>query len=118
MAMSCGLRDYDDHAWWYTPADDFSALDTKRARRCCSCGEKLKVGVQVLKFRRWRNPRNDFEDRFYGDGGEVPMPTMYMCEECGSIALACELSEVSFLLGEDNLKEEVEVFVKKKSKFL
>ena len=46
------------------------------------------------------------------------MPTMYMCEECGSIAMACELSEVSFLLGEDNLKEEVEVFVKKKSKFL
>lgn len=114
MAMTCGLRDDDDPVWWYEQADYLAPLDTKRSRKCCSCGEKLKIGVQVLKFRRWRNPRNDFYERFYWDGGEVPMGAMYMCEECGSIAVACELSGVSFDLGGDDLKKKIEFFVKGK----
>lgn len=89
MSLSC-YCDSDDADWYYEPADDFSVLDTKRSRRCCSCGEKIAVGEDVLRFRRFRSPNDEFgiEESIYGD--EVPLAPWYMCETCGGLFWAVQ----------------------------
>lgn len=92
MSLTCEMDFDGDCDWYYTTPSDFIALDTKRGRKCCSCGKHIKVGEQVLRFYRTRNPNNDIEERIYGD--EVPMTTLYMCEDCGDLAL--NLNELGY----------------------
>lgn len=97
MSISCSC-DSDDAEWYYTPKEDFSILQTKRSRKCCSCGSKLSVGSEVLHFVRWKSPETYVEERIYGD--EVPLASWYMCETCGGLYMAvqdlgmcCDISE-------------------------
>lgn len=83
MSLFCGDSDRDGAEWWYYYSDQQKPLNTKRARCCCSCGNKIKVGDQSLKFAREHAPINDIEERIYGDA--VPMATWFMCEECGDL---------------------------------
>lgn len=63
-------------------------LNTKRSRKCCSCGCTIKPGEVVAEFLRTKRPENDIEERIYGD--EVPLATWFMCEECGGLFMAIE----------------------------
>lgn len=87
MSISCGCDYDDDYEWRYTPPDYFEALQTKRSRKCCSCGCTLKPGAEVAKFERSRPPRGDIEEAIYL-GDDVPMADWYMCEECGGLFMA------------------------------
>lgn len=90
MSLSCGC-DYDvgDYAWWFMEGK-FAPLDTKRARRCCSCKQPISVGAECLELERWRsvNEDHDVEYRIYGD--EFPLVSWYLCERCAGIYLALE----------------------------
>lgn len=90
MALSCSCEN-DGADWWYEPADDLSALDTKRGRKCCSCGTKIKPGDDVLHLRRWRSPSercNYIEESIYGD--EVPLASWFLCETCDGLYFAVQ----------------------------
>lgn len=73
MSLSCSCGDYDgdDIAWWYNTPDDYTTLQTKMRKRCCSCNELIDLGDTVLKFNRWRNPKTEIEEKIYGEGGEI-----------------------------------------------
>lgn len=100
MSLSCSC-DFDDPEWWYESPDDFTQLATKRGRKCCSCGTKIKPGDDVMKFRRWRSPSdrcNYIEESIYGD--EVPLAAWFMCETCGGLymsvkdlGMCCDIEE-------------------------
>ena len=81
MPLSC---DCDcDGDWFYMGPSDYSVLNTKRSRKCCSCGAKIQPGDTVNRYQRFRGPNNDIEERIYGD--EVPMSDKYHCEECADL---------------------------------
>lgn len=104
MSLSCTCNDYDGDGWFYTYSKDFSVLQTKRSRKCCSCQTKIKPGDDCMKFDRARNPQSDVEDSIYGD--EVPLASWYMCESCGGVFLsAIELGMCFDLDG--NIKHQV-----------
>lgn len=92
MSISCGCD--DDFAWHYTPPKDFSILQTKRSRRCCSCGCKLTPGSEVGEFERSRRAHNDIEERICGD--DIPMASWYMCEEC--VGLFWALADIKYCI--------------------
>ena len=82
MSISCSCYDGDDYAWWYETQDQ-KPLDTKRSRKCCSCGAKIAVGDLATELTRCRPPYDYIEERIYGD--EVYMASWYMCETCGDL---------------------------------
>lgn len=84
--LSCSCEDYDAD-WYYYPPDDFKILGTKRGRRCSSCHELIKVGSECLEFTRERCPKDDIEEKIYGDGPTIQMCSLYHCEKCGEIFL-------------------------------
>jgi hypothetical protein len=99
MSLTCEVNFDGDCEWYYDPPKDFTTLDTKISRKCCSCGCHIKVGSLVLKYRRWHSPRAAVQERIFGD--EVPMSNKYMCKACGDLAL--NLNELGYCTppGED-----------------
>ena len=82
MGLSCSCPDWEGEGWFYIPAtEDFIKLDTNRSKRCCSCKELIGLGDDCLKFKRYRSPVSDIEEKICGD--EVQMAPWYMCEKCG-----------------------------------
>lgn len=110
MSLTCEHESDGDADWFYTQPEDFSILSIKRSRRCCSCGERIAVGSLVLKFYCNRPPKNEIEERIYGDDYEaVPMPTRYMCEPCGDLAL--NLKELGYCTPPgDDMRETVKEY--------
>ena len=98
MSLSCGC-DVDDYSWWYIPDEWFASLQTKRMRKCTSCGEKIAVGDECLKFDRFRRPDCEYEDSRFRD--EVPLAPHYMCEKCGEIFLNLNAYGYCITLGGD-----------------
>lgn len=82
MSIPCSCGDYGDYEWWYEQQDQ-KPLETKRSRKCCSCGAKIPVGELATEFHRLRTPENEIEERIYGD--EIYMSSWYMCETCGDL---------------------------------
>jgi len=80
----------DNPAWWYAPAEREEKLATRRSRRCCSCRKLLRPGETVLRFIRWRAPRDWVEEAIYGEDGEIRLADWYMCEECAGLYWALE----------------------------
>ena len=88
MSLSC-YCDYDPDAGdvlWNWPAD-YSVLDTKRSRKCCSCGERIEVGELVARFSRYKVPESDIEVKIYGETDEdgPPRASVYHCERCADL---------------------------------
>jgi predicted RNA-binding Zn-ribbon protein involved in translation (DUF1610 family) len=81
MSLSCSC-DYDGDGWFYYRPADYSTLKTKRARRCCSCGERIAVGDTVVEFDRARHAQNDIEERIHADN-DIVLASWFMCEACG-----------------------------------
>lgn len=107
MSLSCSCGEWDGESWWYEPPDDFSVLDTKRGRRCQSCGEIIPVGASCLKFSRNRPPNGDYEENRFGD--EVPLAPEYLCGDCGEIYLNLTDAGYCLALGTD-LREDMEEY--------
>lgn len=98
MSISCDCSG-GDYEWWYNAPKDFSILGTNRRQRCYSCRELIDLGATVGKFENWRNPRNDIEERIYGDDGEIYMADTYMCETC--VGLFWSMIELGFCISLD-----------------
>lgn len=99
--LSCdfGYGDYDS---WYTPAIEIAPLNTKRARRCKSCRDRIAVGDDCWSFSRWKNPGYDtIEEKIYGEGGEVPLATWYLCDRCAGLYESLDALGFCDLLGQD-----------------
>lgn len=91
LSCSCDLYNCAD---FYEVPEDFSKLDTKRGRRCKSCNSLIKTNDLCVELRRWRDPKDDIEERIYID--EVPIGDLYYCEKCGEIFF--NLSELGYCL--------------------
>jgi hypothetical protein len=94
--LYCSCPEYEGDGWYYvwSQKEDFDILQTKRARRCCSCKELIKVGAECLTFDRYRAPLSDVEERICGE--EVELAPYYMCIKCSEIFL--NLEELRFCL--------------------
>ena len=92
MSLSCTCYEYDGEpgSWAFYPPDDFTPLQTKRRKRCSSCGSLIDIGAECLLFLRTRCPNSEIEEKIYGAGVEIPMSNLYMCAECGEIYLNLE----------------------------
>jgi hypothetical protein len=108
MSISCSCGDWDGDGWVYTYAEplDFKPLATKRAHRCCSCKRLVRPGEDIVELERYRYPRNDIEERIYGEGDEVPLASWVLCEECGGLFMAIRDLGVCWVAG-TNIKEDV-----------
>ena len=84
MSLSCEC--YGDDADWYYAPQEVAPLSTKRSRKCCSCKERIAVGDDAMAFTRWRTPNYDsVAERIYGEGGEEPLATWFMCDRCAGL---------------------------------
>lgn len=90
MSLSCSCFDYDAD-WYYEVANDFMVLDTKRSRKCCSCGKRIAVVDEAVKVYRNRPAREGVEMNIYGDDHDaVSMSPWYLCETCGGLYWSIE----------------------------
>lgn len=74
--------------------------------KCCSCKTRIAVGDDCKPFPRWRNV-SDYSDpevvvRIYGEGGEMPLPTWYLCDRCAGLYESLDSLGFCGMLG-DNL---------------
>ncbi len=111
MGLSCDCSFDGDFDWyWELPSSDtfFQPLNTKRCRRCASCGKRIAVGDECTELHRWRYPRDEppyIEERIYGD--EVPLAPWFLCETCSGLALALDELKFCFTLGHESLKQQI-----------
>ena len=92
--LSCDCGYYDEISWYYCPPSDFTTLQQKRRKRCCSCQKLIEPNAVCLECERNRDTRTDIEERIYGD--EVPLSSWFLCEGCGEIYL--NLSKLGYCI--------------------
>jgi hypothetical protein len=101
MPLTCSCGDWGDFDEWHFGAvgDDYMImLDFPKRKRCASCGDLIDSGSLVTKFQIARRPKNDIEERIYGDGEEgVPKAPKYLCERCSDIYF--NLEALGFCVG-------------------
>lgn len=103
--LTCSCDDSGDYEWWHDGGREVKPLATKRMRRCCSCKDRIAVGDDAKEFVRWRNPGYDtIEERIYGEGGEIPMPSWWMCDRCAGLYESLDSLGFCISLG-DNMVE-------------
>ena len=102
MSISCGC-DYDggDEFAWYYHINAPKPLETKRSRKCCSCSERIHPGKQSSEVVRWRNPRDEIEEKIYGNGGEISVSSWYLCPHCSGLAEIIQNQGACFDIGYD-----------------
>lgn len=97
LTCECGDGDY---GWRYEDGNPVAPLATKRARRCCSCKERIAVGDDCMKFTRWRQTAPySVAERIYGD--EEPMASWYLCDRCAGLYESLDSLGFCDLLGQD-----------------
>ena len=98
MSLSCSC-DYDHEfepgeCMYYCDEANFIPLATSRAKRCCSCGKKIKVGDVCVKYKRYRYPYTDVESYIrcgcsledsFSDEPSIRIADHYHCEWCGEM---------------------------------
>jgi hypothetical protein len=83
MSLSCSCPDSDEAEWYYFDPEDFTTFQMHKRRRCSSCNALIEKGAICLKFPRYRTPKDDIEIRIHGDGAEIRMTPLFLCEKCG-----------------------------------
>lgn len=123
MPLSCECDEWDGNGWYYIvkskllsevpfvvdgkevwDQEFFFPLDVKRARRCKSCQELIKVGENCIEFLRHISTEGDeIKERIYGE--EMEIASWYHCEKCGeqylnleSLGYCVDISENMFEL--------------------
>ena len=100
MSLSCACPDWEGDGWYYFGPDDYTCLDTKRSRKCCSCGERIAVGELCGKFLRECNPEEDsIAQRIHGD--EMSLAPWWMCERCTDLYFSLEELGFCITLSDD-----------------
>jgi len=119
MGLSCSCDyeyEFEPGEWTYFfPAMvDFVPLDTKKAKRCCSCKRLIKVGDICSKYPRYRYPyteveakikcRRDLDDCF-SDEPCIRIVDHCHCEWCGEIYLNLVDLGYECLLPNESMKD-------------
>lgn len=92
MGLTCYCG--GEYEWFYEGPNDYETLQTKRSRKCCSCGGKIEIGDVVTSFCCYREPRSDYEENRFGD--QVPLADKFMCEPCSDLYFS--LTELGFCI--------------------
>ncbi len=87
VSCSCDYSPEPGDTIWYFP-DDFKPLNGNRRQRCKGCGKLIRLGADCLEFYRYKVPEFDIEVSIYGEDGEIPRASHYLCEECGGLWLS------------------------------
>lgn len=96
LSCSCDI----DHAdWYYYSPNDFTMLNTKRRRRCCSCRGMINIGTICIELQRYRDVLTDIEESI--EGSEVPLASWYLCEWCGEMYFNFEALGYCYWAGDD-----------------
>lgn len=112
-----GLMCECDTDWYPVPGDwmwsggsgAYVPLTTKRRKRCCSCKDLIDVGALTIEHPRARVPDTDIEIKIYGDDGEIPIASDWMCERCGDLYLS--LDELGYCVNpRDDMRELVKEY--------
>jgi len=45
----------------------------------------IDIGSECVEFRRLRPPQDEVEYRIWGEDGEIPLASRWMCEHCGEM---------------------------------
>lgn len=85
LTCSCDYDYYEPGMTIWCEIGEYAPLSTKRSRKCCSCKEKISVGDTCCEIPRYKVPESDIEERIYGEDGEVPKASAYMCERCADL---------------------------------
>lgn len=84
MSLACECYNDSPEWWWFQP-DGYTTLTRKRRRRCKSCGALIDVGSVCAEFTRTRDANGEIEERIYGSGPDVPLPSWWHCERCADL---------------------------------
>jgi hypothetical protein len=124
MSLSCEC----DSDWYPEPGDElyscgvqeYSEFTLKRRKRCCSCSEFIEIGSLCVEQQRYKVPEDDIEINIYGEDGEIPISSHWMCEQCSDIYFSLE--ELGFCvwpgLNMNELLLEYKDYVEEKSMLL
>jgi len=104
MSIFCACNCSDECAWYYYHNDP-EPVQRNRATRCISCKTKIKPGDMAAHFFRFRHPKTEIEEKIFGEGGEIPMATWFMCQDCYTIFKAFDKLDVCIDLGNDNVHD-------------
>lgn len=84
MSLSCSCA--SEYAWYFDTPKDYSVFPKQGKRKRCSCGELIEHEAICLKFKCWRLPDDEVEERIYGgDDAEVPIADKWLCERCADL---------------------------------
>jgi hypothetical protein len=102
--------DPGDWMWSGHVSDDFKPLETNQRKRCCSCKQLIDIGSLVIEHGRARVPDGDIEERIYGEDGQIPIASDWMCETCGDLYFS--LDELGYCMNpRDDMRELVKEYV-------
>ena len=92
LTCECNSDWYPEPGDWFWPdsPDDYKTFPFKRRRACCSCGELIGVGAIAVEFERVKAPKSNIEIVIYGDDGQIPIASDWMCERCGDLYFSIE----------------------------
>ena len=111
LSGPCAFDGYDDGiGWFYESPDDYQALDRIRAVRCASCKTMILPGKTSIKFLRFREPKNDREEKRCGDNGGVPISPMFHCEVCADLYFSLEELGFECVAPDENMRELVQEY--------
>lgn len=113
MSLMCGCDvDWDPEPgdWYWNGVRGYAPLPFKRRRRCCSCGDRIEIGALAVEHTRVKIPDDDVEVSIYGEDGEVPLASDWMCEKCGDLYFS--LSDLGYCVNpQDNMHEVLREYV-------
>jgi hypothetical protein len=96
--------------FWNNAPTEYKFLPFKKRRKCCSCGELIEVNALAVEHTRVRVPDTDIELRIYGEEGEIPIASDWMCEKCGDLYFS--LAEIGYCISpRDSMRELVQEHV-------
>lgn len=92
MSLSCDCDTYGCYDYYFYSPKDFSVLQGKERKRCCSCGKLIEIGADCGKFVIF-----EFDEC----GEQIDKADKFMCEEC--VGLFFSLEDLGFCmeLGDD-----------------
>ena len=117
MSLECSnAYEGEDFAWWWVWGCVLKPLETKRSRKCCSCGCVVRQDELTCKVSRHRDSNSEIEDRIYGDN--VPMAPWYVCEKCFDLGESLYELRFSFSLGDrQSIKDQIADYRKLEAEF-
>ena len=97
LSCSCDMDYYPEpgDTTWYEPAD-YAPLSTTRRKRCSSCHELIDIEALMSEVMRVKIPDSDIEIRIYGEDGEMPLASHYLCERCADLYFS--LADVGYCM--------------------